>query len=1478
MENNYINRKEFAAKVEQRLKQNQSTASGNADSFDYESFIERFKASKADTVPVPNAPATAGAEPVVSSLLKKAEELAAVSGKFDPNSLFDKEVTEEDRYMVLNSLSPDCVVETVTTIQWLLQQKRRSAVLKRLIDNNELKPLLEQVLPPTDIFGDMLRRTLKEGEAIPLHELGQDQLLGLINVLETTYDINFSKPVMTDVKALLANPLLADYNILAKDFIGRDPELRRLFDFLHDNKQVGTFPNDWTGIVVKGVGGVGKSTLLAKFTQEILSKKLASVVVLDFDRPGIVPTDTAWLELEMTKQIANQYGNERQRLTKARQDIRKQEADYGLESVSESLRSSRGLIWQLVDVLHNAGATDKPFLIILDTVEEVKKHSLLDLLKNWISDMCGLFYPITVKVVFSGRLYEDQLVELLTTPQIDNTPLDIVAFDKTIAVQFLVKKQGLDEERAKKVAESEVLPLRPLELKLIARLLLKGTATIEDLEKDLKEGTNKESLSELFAGIIYQRVLKRLNDPLLSALAYPGLVLRYVTTPLILHVLQPALGLPEMTETEADKVRDDLAGYTWLAFRDSLDRVWHSKDLRRSMLRLMIAQEPEKVLNIRRRAIKWFEEQGTEEYKAESIYHQLMMVNNSQDGKSLELKDLNIAYHYIEADIADLSRPAAILLQFAANKKLDEADISFLPDRYFLRAYESVGRSLVSTRQFNKALLLFQKAQQLEFSLQSNGLGILDKWEKELLYSVGLWAAIKKLPTYQSIDPRRPSLSNTINYLFPAGIIDPADVDRHVLKKLLSKGLENENLSRTLSGPENITILNRLAYCLGNLHAIEEIEDELKQVLMQITQVMYYSERTPSLEKSLIILNTICSGRPPDEYKLGFSLVKLDTEWINRLAAFTPIEFHDLIKYTADYINRTDLTCTRLLSELDGDHGRKEIWRKTTVNLHGLEKEVVYNIIKGPDRLFRDPCRYAALEAMETDDDRRKMAGIIQSVIKVKLTDLQPEVFAATIAQHGEISLEPYIEIIDRCWAFGDFLRIASKEFPASYKLKTVLEAYERWDSAYQRLLLSKPLTQQKPEVHNTTTIEEKNKKSATMGTSKKKKENVAIAEKYRRTLVGTKTSGLESAAPAEADLSDDAIKDRTETSRSELYRIIDQFLDKDPSLYKIVNDISKNGADALKAVANGDDKYLSKNPKKTSYLEVIVRTDGSRPSFMIQNGKVNTQTSPVGTWSDILVVSQDHLEDAIACVGRINLNSIHIGTGFMIHENLIVTNRHVLQDIAVEDSPGKWLMEPGANIDFGHEFRARLSVNRRSLKEVIFAGPTAIDPEKVDHAKLDLVIIRMDAVEEENLPKRILSLNIAPDWAEENKIIFTIGYPGDPGPKGLQNYSTLLEQLFKSTYGCKRLAPGMVVSSVNNKTTWGSAHDATTLGGNSGSVVLVTGREYAAAGLHYGGTLRAPRENWAHILGNTLQTKDAAGKSLKEWLDQYEVKMIDTI
>ncbi|HEY0066728.1 MAG TPA: trypsin-like peptidase domain-containing protein [Flavisolibacter sp.] len=386
------------------------------------------------------------------------------------------------------------------------------------------------------------------------------------------------------------------------------------------------------------------------------------------------------------------------------------------------------------------------------------------------------------------------------------------------------------------------------------------------------------------------------------------------------------------------------------------------------------------------------------------------------------------------------------------------------------------------------------------------------------------------------------------------------------------------------------------------------------------------------------------------------------------------------------------------------------------------------------------------------------------------------------------------------------------------------------------------------------------------------------IAEQYRKKLSARGTM-LESANEGTDALPDSDVQDRSQAARENLYRVIKEYLGDKKELYELAERATKKGSDALRAVANNDDLYLINNPQSMVFLEVIVRTDGSRPSFMVRNGKVDKATSPVGDWSDILDASEQTINEAIACVGRIDYKKGHVGTGFLIHENLVVTNRHVLQAVANKENDGTWRMKPQSTIDFGYEFRARTSVNPRELESVVFSGNKYVDMYKIDHDKLDMAIIRLKPVSNDQVPRKLLSLNIAPDWATEDKITFTIGYPGDPGVPGLKTYGSLLEQLFKSTFGCKRLAPGQVTPPVNTLSDWGLAHDTTTLGGNSGSVILAQGKEHAAAGLHYGGQVQAPRENWGHIIGKTLNAPDSvSGKSLKQVLDEFGVDLVDTI
>ena len=110
-------------------------------------------------------------------------------------------------------------------------------------------------------------------------------------------------------------------------------------------------------------------------------------------------------------------------------------------------------------------------------------------------------------------------------------------------------------------------------------------------------------------------------------------------------------------------------------------------------------------------------------------------------------------------------------------------------------------------------------------------------------------------------------------------------------------------------------------------------------------------------------------------------------------------------------------------------------------------------LFRGPDSEFRDPCRFALLEAYPDAESRRQLGALFQSVVGLDLIDLIPDVFAESLAPDPEHGLESYVELADRTWQLGELLRRAVNERPQAPKLKQVLDAYERWDTSFRAVV-----------------------------------------------------------------------------------------------------------------------------------------------------------------------------------------------------------------------------------------------------------------------------------------------------------------------------------------------------------------------------------------------------------------------------------------
>jgi endonuclease G, mitochondrial len=258
--------------------------------------------------------------------------------------------------------------------------------------------------------------------------------------------------------------------------------------------------------------------------------------------------------------------------------------------------------------------------------------------------------------------------------------------------------------------------------------------------------------------------------------------------------------------------------------------------------------------------------------------------------------------------------------------------------------------------------------------------------------------------------------------------------------------------------------------------------------------------------------------------------------------------------------------------------------------------------------------------------------------------------------------------------------------------------------------------------------------------------------------------------------------------------------------------------------------------------VEAVIIPFG-RPVLLVRNNRFALPDSD--ELKKRLLPAKKRIEKALPSVGR--LEFVHHptrswdGSGWMIAERTIVTNRHIAERFATR-SDNKITFNKnhlgqviGARIDFREEYLGR-GENQEpfevGVEQVLFM-------ERHDQAMPDVAFLKLSA--EGSLPSPIP----IGSQSEANMDIVVIGYPAEDS-RGFDSREEA-KRIFGDIYDVKRVAPGKVL--VSNKEEWYFTHDASTLGGNSGSAVIDidTGN---AIGLHFLGYLH--RENYA-VKGKAL-------------------------
>ena len=312
---------------------------------------------------------------------------------------------------------------------------------------------------------------------------------------------------------------------------------------------------------------------------------------------------------------------------------------------------------------------------------------------------------------------------------------------------------------------------------------------------------------------------------------------------------------------------------------------------------------------------------------------------------------------------------------------------------------------------------------------------------------------------------------------------------------------------------------------------------------------------------------------------------------------------------------------------------------------------------------------------------------------------------------------------------------------------------------------------------------------------------------------------------------------------------------------------------------ASGRNVQLNHNERAA--LEAVILTDGSRPSFLLRKGAVDVALPEAQGWKNDLVGAQSQIKNAAAAIGRIEPTAggpgAFFGTGSLFDNQagLVLTNFHVLHKLLGQSTtlkvrnpakPNAFRIFGGVYIEFVGETGSTDHLRCRVVEAI------APDGSGQTEGLIDAAVLRIEPPDGQNLPAPI-TLSVNPDpVVGAAASLCVIGFPGNPGAQdiapGAIDWNKVIATLFNNRFGLKRLAPGTVtvplgtLEGPDHDRVFG--HDATTLGGSSGSIMfswLDNGNP--GVGLHYRGSLGAQstaRGNSCHAFAPIAASLRGAG------------------
>jgi hypothetical protein len=511
-------------------------------------------------------------------------------------------------------------------VERMLKERVRTDLLAAMLRRGGSDRLRKVRNGQSDILPSALQTVLDmfiDGRPLDIGDRSEAELMAALHVirwglkassLASMPDLVPPGFVRDDVEGRLAlmETLRPVREITADGCVGREEELSQLHRYVYETPS-GQSLYDLPAMLVHGVGGVGKSTLVAQFVRELADRRTAWAY-LDLDRPSLASFEPLALLRDIVRQIGSQHPLLRRALDS--ETLFAEETSKGVGAESSRREPWLALANSIAKLL--VGVLDGPLVVVLDTYEELQRHDARE-----PSPMGGELYRMFARLsddiphfrlVVSGRAPATDFVasghNQIAQEVLAVGPLAPAA--AALALQRLYERELGRRIGASKVSAARVprpgrrrldpdlveevlrtVGRSPLTLKLAARVLAReGGAAVRATADAAHAAQRADALERVRAGFVegflYHRVLRHLRgvgtvEPeTLQRIARACIPLRRITPDLLSRVVLPIVGATSVStadvmaglaaeaafteaESEGLRLRDELRGPALLA-------------------------------------------------------------------------------------------------------------------------------------------------------------------------------------------------------------------------------------------------------------------------------------------------------------------------------------------------------------------------------------------------------------------------------------------------------------------------------------------------------------------------------------------------------------------------------------------------------------------------------------------------------------------------------------------------------------------------------------------------------------------------------------------------------------------------------------------------------------------------------------------------------------------------------------------------